>query len=74
MTVSSHGRWNARAQPLRSCGAALGQASYQDFLVFARSVEGLEGGAHLSFGSAVMGPEVYLKALAMARNVAHRRG
>ena len=28
----------------------------------------------LSFGSAVMGPEVYLKALAMARNVAHQEG
>ena len=26
----------------------------------------------LNFGSAVMGPEVYLKALAMARNVAHQ--
>ena len=28
----------------------------------------------LNFGSAVMGPEVYLKALAMARNVAHQDG
>jgi hypothetical protein len=28
----------------------------------------------LNVGSAVMGPEVYLKALAMARNVAHQRG
>ena len=28
----------------------------------------------LSFGSAVMAPEVYLKALAMARNVARRQG
>ena len=28
----------------------------------------------LSLGSAVMGPEVYLKALAMARNVAHQEG
>ncbi len=55
-------------------GAALGWASYEDFLIFARSVEGLEGGAYLSFGSAVMGPEVYLKALSMARNVAHQEG
>lgn len=55
-------------------GAALGAAGYTDFLVFARSVEGLEGGAYLTFGSAVMGPEVYLKALAMARNVAHQEG
>lgn len=55
-------------------GAAIGAASYHDFLVFARSVEGLEGGAYLTFGSAVMGPEVYLKALAMARNLAHQEG
>ena len=51
-------------------GAALGAASYRDFLIFARVLEGLEGGVIMNFGSAVMGPEVYLKALAMARNVA----
>ena len=55
-------------------GAALGAASYRDFLVFAESVTRLEGGVLLNFGSAVMGPEVYLKALAMARNVAHQEG
>jgi len=55
-------------------GAALGQTSYQDFLIFTHSVSRLEGGVLLSFGSAVMGPEVYLKALAMARNVAHQEG
>jgi hypothetical protein len=55
-------------------GAALGQTSYQDFLVFTESVTKLEGGVLLNFGSAVMGPEVYLKALAMARNVAHQEG
>ncbi len=55
-------------------GAAWGTASYRDFLVFARSVERLEGGVLLSFGSAVMAPEVYLKALAMARNVASQEG
>ncbi len=55
-------------------GAAFGAASYQDFLVLTRSVEGLEGGVMLNFGTAVMGPEVYLKALAMARNVAHQEG
>ena len=54
-------------------GAALGAASYRDFLIFARTVERLEGGVVLSFGSAIMGPEVYLKALAMARNVAHQQ-
>ncbi len=50
-------------------GAAVGAASYRDFLIFARTVERLEGGVLLSFGSAIMAPEVYLKALAMARNV-----
>ena len=55
-------------------GAALGAASYRDFLIFARGVENLEGGVLLSFGSAIMAPEVYLKALAMARNVAHQQG
>lgn len=57
-----------------SDGAALGQASYTDFLVFAEHVRNLDGGVLLSFGTAVMGPEVYLKALAMARNVAHQDG
>ncbi len=58
-----------------SCdGAALGAASYQDFLVLAHSVSRLQDGVLLNFGTAVMGPEVYLKALSMARNVAHQEG
>ncbi len=55
-------------------GAAAGQASYRDFLVFANSISGLQGGCLLNFGTSVMGPEVYLKALSMARNVAHQEG
>lgn len=55
-------------------GAAVGSASYHDFLLFTHTVENLEGGVVLSFGSAVMAPEVYLKALSMARNVAHQEG
>lgn len=55
-------------------GAALGATSYTDFLIFAEQVRNLEGGVVLNFGTAVMGPEVYLKALAMARNVAHQEG
>ncbi|MBI2941008.1 MAG: hypothetical protein HYY04_11290 [Chloroflexi bacterium] len=55
-------------------GAALGAASYTDFLVMAQTISGLDGGVFLTFGSAVMGPEVYLKCLAMARNVAHQEG
>jgi len=55
-------------------GAALGEASYRDFLVLTESVANLDGGVMLNYGTAVMGPEVYLKALAMARNVAHQEG
>lgn len=55
-------------------GAAVGAASYTDFLIFAGAVERLEGGVLLNFGSAIMGPEVYLKALAMSRNVARQEG
>ncbi|MDR2569133.1 MAG: hypothetical protein LBD23_02395 [Oscillospiraceae bacterium] len=51
-------------------GAAMGTASYTDFLIYTQSVTNLENGVFLNFGSAVTGPEVYLKALAMARNVA----
>lgn len=55
-------------------GAAFGAASYRDFLIFAKTMELLEGGVLLNFGSAIMGPEVYLKGLAMARNIAHAEG
>lgn len=54
-------------------GAATGATSLTDFLVFTETVTRLERGVFLNIGSAVMGPEVYLKALAMARNVAHQR-
>lgn len=55
-------------------GAALGHASYTDFLVFADAVRRLEGGVYLNLGTAVTGPEVFLKALSMSRNVARREG
>ena len=55
-------------------GAALGEATYLDFLVIAQAVTRLQGGVLLNFGTSIMGPEVYLKALAMARNVAHQQG
>jgi hypothetical protein len=51
-------------------GAAMGICSYNDFLIYTQSITKLDHGAFLNFGSAVAGPEVYLKALAMARNVA----
>lgn len=55
-------------------GAAWGKTSYMDFLIFADSISKLSGGVFLNFGSAVTGPEVYLKALAMARNLAKQKG
>lgn len=55
-------------------GAAIGKTSYLDFLRYAHAVENLEGGVVMNFGSAVMAPEIFLKALAMARNVAATEG
>lgn len=55
--------------------AALGWTSGQDFLIFADAISELEdGGVFLNIGTQVMGPEVYLKALSMARNVASQEG
>jgi hypothetical protein len=54
--------------------AGSGTASYRDFLTVCHTVGNLEGGMFLCYGSAVMGPEVYLKAISMARNVAHQEG
>ena len=54
-------------------GSAWGAASYTDFLLFTQAVTQLEGGVYMNVGSAVTGPEVYLKALSMARNVASRQ-
>jgi hypothetical protein len=55
-------------------GMAVGALSYNDFLILATAVSGLENGVVMNFGSAVMAPEVYLKALSMARNVARQEG
>ena len=54
-------------------GAATGATSFTDFLIFTQSVTELERGVFLNIGSAVMGPEIYLKALAMTRNVASQQ-
>lgn len=54
-------------------GAAIGEASLRDFRIFAHSVSQLgDGGVVLNFGSAVIMPEVFLKALAVARNLGHK--
>jgi hypothetical protein len=50
--------------------AAWGLCSYNDFLIFVESLRGLHnGGVFLNIGSAVHGPEIFLKALSMVRNV-----
>ena len=55
-------------------GAAIGEATYRDFLIYCNTINKLENGVFLNFGSAVIGPEVYLKALSMCRNVANQEG
>jgi hypothetical protein len=49
-------------------GAAIGDASLRDFRYFTSSVARLSGGVYLNCGSAVVLPEVFLKAVALARN------
>jgi len=49
-------------------GAALGEASLRDFRYFTSFVARLGGGVYLNCGSAVVLPEVFLKAVALARN------
>src|SRR5436190_12375050 len=49
-------------------GAALGDASLRDFRYFTSCVARLAGGVYLNCGSAVVLPEVFLKAVALARN------
>ena len=53
-------------------GAAIGEASFTDFRLLTELVTQLEdGGVVLNFGSAVILPEVFLKALTIARNLGH---
>lgn len=48
--------------------AAWGEATHQDFRAFSTIVSTLEGGVYLNIGSAVILPEVFLKALTLVRN------
>ena len=51
-------------------GAALGLAAFRDFQVLAEVVQGLDdGGVYVNLGSAVLLPEVFLKAINIARNI-----
>ena len=52
--------------------AAAGEASHRDFRTFAGIVAALEGGVYLNVGSAVILPEIFLKAVSLARNLGYR--
>jgi hypothetical protein len=52
-------------------GAVLGATSFLDFQILTQTVSGMHGGAMLNIGSAVNLPEVFLKALTVARNLGH---
>lgn len=52
-------------------GRALGDCSLRDFRTLTSVVATLRGGVYLNFGSAVVLPEVFLKAVSLARNLGH---
>jgi hypothetical protein len=51
---------------------AAGRATHHDFRLFSSVVADLEGGVYMNVGSAVVLPEVFLKALTLVRNLGHR--
>ena len=53
----------------RCDGAALGETSLRDFRILAGTLAESRGAVVLNFGSAVLMPEVFLKALSVARNL-----
>jgi len=53
-------------------GSIIGEMTYQDFRLFASLVASLESGVYINVGSAVILPEVFLKALSAARNLGHK--
>ena len=53
-------------------GAAIGTATHRDFRLLCSLVRGLDsGGVYLNVGSAVVLPEVFLKAVSVVRNLGH---
>ena len=52
-------------------GAAIGETSHLDFRIFANLVSTLKKGVLINLGSAVIMPEVFLKALSLVRNLGH---
>src|SRR5688572_20330656 len=56
-------------------GEAIGKTTFHDFQLFSTVVQGLDGGGvYLNIGSAVLLPEVFLKAVAVVRNLGHPLG
>ncbi len=55
--------------PAEADGAAWGAATHRDFRTFCEVVAGLSGGVYLNVGSAVLLPEIFLKALSLCRNL-----
>ena len=53
-------------------GAAIGRTSFKDFDRFCGLVAQLEGGVYINLGSAVILPEVFLKAISLVRNLGHQ--
>jgi hypothetical protein len=53
-------------------GSIIGGLTYHDFRLFCALVASLQGGVYINLGSAVILPEVFLKALSAARNLGHR--
>lgn len=53
-------------------GRSLGEGSHRDFKLFTSVVSDLEGGVYINLGSAVIMPEVFLKALTIARNLGNK--
>jgi hypothetical protein len=52
--------------------AATGEGSHLDFRILAGLVASLEGGVYINLGSAVILPEVFLKAITLVRNLGHQ--
>jgi len=55
-------------------GATTGEGTHRDFTIFAAALRDLEDGVVLNFGSAVILPEVFVKALSTVRNLGHGAG
>jgi deoxyhypusine synthase len=56
----------------RAKGASIGEGSMRDFKIFSSVIADLKGGVYINLGSAVIMPEVFLKAIAVTRNLKYK--